>query len=93
MNIKESLVKVVFKDDAGKEHVVQICDLIDSGTPIDEESGDDMEFIACHSLDLASIREQIQEDIMMLMDSGLDKERLEKFLCESVVNNFSKLKP
>ena len=93
MNIKESLIKVLFKDDAGKDHGVEICDLIDSGTPTDEESGDDMEFVACYSSKLASVREQIQEDIRCLMGDGDHEwQDLTDKLCQAVVDGFAETK-
>jgi hypothetical protein len=49
--IDPSSVILQFSDDEGVIHEVGIYSILEGGTPIDEESGDDMKFLAAYVLD------------------------------------------
>lgn len=40
-----------FSDDAGIVHEISLSNILDGGIPIDEESGDDMEFLCVKVID------------------------------------------
>lgn len=46
MNLNIGKAHLIFRDDAGYDHVVSIASILDGGTPIDEESGNDMELVS-----------------------------------------------
>jgi hypothetical protein len=49
--LEESSVILRFSDDEGVIHDVGLDSILDGGMPIDEESGEDMEYLGVYSLD------------------------------------------
>lgn len=49
--IDESQVVLRFSDDAGVIHDVDLSSILDGGMPIDEESGEEMEYLGTYIIE------------------------------------------
>lgn len=94
MNIKNNLVTFQFSDNQNVIHEVDIDSILDGGIPINQENGQDMEFVAATSQELATIKEQIQNDLISILGLREDiQQELIDDCCQAVVDNFQKIKP